>query len=304
MKDSQQRVVILSIACLWLGLVAWAYLINAPVSAENEYFPYPVQFMPVVVDLPLPTPVPPTLHVGREMRWEGKGTINEGNKYWYPGTHDLRVVDQQIDNDSVRIHNRVWYDPNPFNWEPTDWYCHYNTTTNRVEVCSSTSSDPAWKWGYPWIFPTDIAVVNGGTVKIDGQVFDVTGPHTILTSFGELAYYWKMVNQKRFLYWDNGGEWQQYVEKGDAILFYESRDSGIRIYDYVQRTYYRNGDRTNDRVRYESNLTQFSGLINIVRELRGENEADAFPAVAGDAAELADTIERLGIDPASLRRGQ
>ena len=297
MKNSSLRIVLLGVVCLWLGLVAWAYLGDGRAAAERaDYFPYPsaypAQFMPMVLFVPPPTPEPPTLHVGLEMRWQGQGHLYFDGRYWNPGTHDRRVVDWQIDGDTVRVYNHQWYSPNPFNWPDDEWYCHYNTTTNRQELCSSYS-DPAWKWGYPWIFPVDVALANGGTVMIDGQKFDVSGPHSFLSGTGEVAYFWRMVNRERFLIWANGGEWKQYVEAGDAILFYEFTDSRILLHESGERTYYRNDERTDDRVRYESNLIQFSGL-------RSVDEADADAPAAADAAQLAETMARLGIDAASV----
>lgn len=249
----------------------------APLQINDDdtiYDPYPVQYLPAVVKIPAPTPTAPplpTLHVGVELQWDGSGYIYFDDHYWSPGTHHNKRVDQQIDGDTVRVYSRFWYSPNPFDWDEETWYCYYNNVTNRPELCSSTD-DPGWRWGYPWIMPPDVALENGKTVTIDGQVFDVTGPHELLTGYGELAFFWRLVNRDRFLYHYNGGEWKQYVEVGDAILFYEATSSRLLLYYDITRTYYKNDNWTGDTVRYEALISKYEGLRNRSPELADASE--------------------------------
>lgn len=111
-----------------------------------------------------------------------------------------------------------------------------------------------------------------------------------LSGTGEAAYFRRMVNRERFLFHYSGGEWKQYVEAGDATLFYEFTDSRILLHESIEQTYYRNDERTDDRVRYESNLIRFSGLRSVDE--------------AADAGQLAETMARLGIDAASVGVGR
>lgn len=304
---------------LFLTLIGWAYLGDAKQlvgdSGESSYYPppvgpYPAQYLPMLAVIPAPTPTPspqPPLHVGLQLGWEGGGYIRIDGYYWNPGTHERRQVDQQVDADTVRVSGQHWYGPNPFDWPSESWYCHYNVSTQLAESCSS-QSDPDWKWGYPWIMPADWRPANGGTINIDGQVFTVSGPHSFVSGTGELAYFWRMVNRDRFLMYYGGGEWKQYVEVGDAILFFEYGGSGMRLYDNVERTYYRNDESTSDTVRYESLLTQFDGrvLVNALTDFDAELRTTAMQGVdesggpAADLDMLRDRLAARGLAPDSL----
>lgn len=303
------------LVCLFLGSVAWIYLGDILSLAADSggslprsfSYPFPSQFMPVVVDIPLPTPTSspppplPTLYVGLQMRWEGEGYLYLDGYYWNPGTHLQRMVDRQVDTDTVRIVANHWYSPNPFGWPDENWYCHYNTLTNYAEVCS-TQSDPAWKWGDYWILPAALTLESGKTVTIDGQVFNVTGPHSFLTGYGEQAYFWRLINRDRFLIYHNGDEWKQFVEKDDAILFYEFTKSRTRLYSNIKRTYYKNDKQTGDNVRYEEYMTQFSGLLDVAGELRQNGPIEeAPPAIYLSEVQMTALLDKLGIDSASIK---
>ena len=265
--------------------------------------PYPDQYLPAIVNMPAPSAVPPTqpppatLHVGLQVRWDGTGTVFIDGYTWRPGTHLTRIVDQQIDGDTVRVSADHWYSPNPFGWESQSWVCHYNNVSNLSEGCTGTS-DPAWKWDNPWIMPAGFPFASGRNATIDGQVFTVTGPHSFQLGNGETANFWRLVNRDRFLLHADGGEWTQYVEVGDALLYYEV-DSGMLLYESVKRTWYRNGNWTPDTVRYEQ-------LISI----RAGRAADApQPEATPEEVHLETTLTTeealgllagLGIDPTSL----
>ncbi len=192
MNQKHRQLFLPILVCLFICSIALVYMDDV-MSLPNEtseriFYPppigqYPAQFLPFLAVIPGPTQTPapvPTLHPGLQLRWDGKGHIYFDNYYWNPGTHEHRVVDRQIDADTVRILARSWYSPNPFNWPEENWYCHYNSHTNHPETCSS-QGDPAWKWGYPWILPKELELVNARPVTIDGQSVSVTGPHTYLT---------------------------------------------------------------------------------------------------------------------------
>lgn len=314
-----RSVLVAAALSLFLGFVAWTYLGDvqqlAGDSGESTFYPppagpYPAQYLPVLAVIPAPTvppPPPPPLHVGLELGWEGEGYINFEGYHWNPGTHERRQVDQQVDADTVRVSGQFWYAPNPFDWPAENWYCHYNTSTQVAESCSG-QDDPAWKWSYPWILSTEWQLV-GGTITIDGQVFTVTGPHSFVSGYGETAYFWRMVNRDRFLIHHNGDEWKQYVEKGDAVMFYEYGGSGILLYNNVKRTWYRNDNWTGDNVRYESLLTQYDGrsvaidLTDVDDELKttATQGVDEIAGASTDVNVLAAQLAKRGIASGALR---
>ncbi len=302
------------VVILFLGSVGWVYVDEAITSAaasqeaDANHGPYPTNYLPVLANIPVPTETPPpsptptpppTLHVGLDLRWDGEGHVYIGDYYWNPGTHRTRAIDQQIDADTVRVFGRQWYNPNPFGWDDESWYCHYNTVTNRGEVCS-TQDDPDWKWGYPWILPTDVALANEGLVAIDGQIFNVTGPHTTLTNYGEQVYFWRLVNRNTFLFHYSGGEWKQYVEKGDATLFYEANDSRILLYSNIMRTYYKNDHATDDSVRYEDWLSRFEGLVAYAVEMGFITPVNEGQDVLPNDGEALEILENLDIDTSAI----
>ena len=298
-----------------LAVAAWAYrgdvwrlIVGGAVSASHlDYYPGSdtVQYLPAVLVVPTPSPVPPplaTLHVGLRLRWDGSGYIYFDGYSWRPGTHITRVIDQQVDGDTVRENGRRWYSPNPLDFGEESWYCHRNSVTNRAEMCSG-EDDPAWKWGHPWIMPSDVGLANGQRMTIDGQEFDITGPHTFLTGYGEEATFWRLRNRNRFLYYYNGGEWKQYVEVGDVTLLYEV-GSGILLYDNVRRTYYKNDQSTSNYVQYEELISENSGLLNVPAEVRGPSPSVVAEENALSADAMATLLAEAGIDVEQLTIGR
>jgi len=299
--------------CLFIGLIVWTYFGGHSANAgqlethapDQSLGSYPTQYVPVIVEVPGPTPTRPplaTLHLGLQLRWDGEGELYLDGYYWNPGTHLTRTADKQIDADTIRIYGSQWYSPNPFDWQPDNWYCHYNTVTNHAELCSS-QSDPAWKWIDYWILPADLALANGQTVMIDGQVFNVSGPHTFLTGYGEEARFWRLSNRDRFLYYYRGDEWMQYVERGDAVLFYDFDGSRIRLFSNVKRTYYYNDKPTSNSVRYEESLTNLDGIKSTASELRlthSQLETESTPTTFLNS-DLTELIKRVDLDSQSFR---
>lgn len=313
MKNYFRGIVLAFLSTLFIGIVAWAYL-GTPEdisgrSSNNWFYPgaYPSQFLPMLANIPAPTPTPKppaTLHVGLELRWDGQGHILNDDYYWNPGLHEQIEIDRQVDPDTVRASGNQWYSPNPFNWQSEDWYCHYNNVTNRTESCSEVS-DPEWKWRYPWIFPSDINLESGKTVKIDGQVFTVSGPHTFITGYGEEARFWRLVNRDRFLYHFNGTEWKQYVELGDAVLFYGYDNRRFLLFSNIKRTYYKNDNQTSDSVRYEKRLNQLEGILNVAADLR-DTASPTYYDTTTEELDYDDYVKFLndtGIDEASILNG-
>ncbi len=265
--------------------------------------PYPAQFLPAVLLLATPSPVAPpqaTLHVGLQLRWDGSGYILFEGYSWRPGTHETRAVDEQVDGDTVRVAGQLWYSPNPLDFESDSWYCHYNTATNRAEMCSG-EDDPSWKWGYTWILPAGTALANGQRLTIDGQSFDISGPHTFLTGYGEEAAFWRLRNRDRFLFFDDGGQWTQYVEAGDVSLYYDI-DNGILLYDNIKRTFYKNGASTSSYVQYEALISRQDGRLSLPADLRAPSPNG--PDAGAPSVEALDALlAAAGLDARQLGPG-
>ena len=301
MKTSHRDLSLALAVLVLLAVAAWAYrgdlwpLVagNVAMAEQSDSYPgsYPSQYLPAVMVLPTSSPVPPpmaTLHVGLQLRWDGSGYIAYDGYVWRPGIHLTREIDQQIDGDTVGVSARQWYSPNPFDYDEESWSCHYNTASNRAEYCSG-EDDPAWKWGYWWILPSDMVPAGGERMDIDGQTFDVSGPHTMQTGYGE-ATYWRLRNRNRFLFHSDGGEWTQYVEVGGANLYYEV-GSGMLLYHNVKRTLYKNGESTSNYVQYEELISQRAG--------RGPTSDVVAPATTADA-QWAALVSAAGIKLSSL----
>lgn len=194
------------------------------------------------------------LYVGLNLRWDGVGYLNIGG-YYQPGSHQTMYLANLTTPDSVRIQNHHWYDPNPLGFEESKWDTFYSVSTGRF-LASSVPDDPAWKWGYSWIVPYDLTFQDGQTVQIGGQSFLVTGPHSGYTAFGQPVQYWEMVNQERFLFFDDGSEWTQYVHSGDITLRYDAGATRLLLHDDILRRYYQNNNLSDYTVQYIVNLTE------------------------------------------------
>ncbi|RMG27204.1 MAG: hypothetical protein D6732_20420 [Methanobacteriota archaeon] len=193
------------------------------------------------------------LFVGLQVRWDGMGYIR-GSDYYDVGWHIQRDLNEITAPNILKSHNYAWYDPNPQGWESSVWDSYYSITTGYFES-SSIPGDPSWKWEAPWILPYDWRLENGSVISIDGQAFRVSGPHSGYTAFGKPIEYWMLVNDDKFLYWDGGGDWTQYVHAGDITLWYDAANSRLLIYrDILRREYYQ-GELTSDTVQYITNLT-------------------------------------------------
>jgi len=201
------------------------------------------------------------LFVGLQLQWDGNGYIR-GSEYADVGWHFQQNLNGLTDADTIRSHNYSWYSPNPYGWDSETWDDYYSVTTGYFRS-SSVPGDPAWKWGYPWILPYDWQFSNGQTVSIDSQAFTVSGPHSGYTAFGKLVQYWKLVNKNKFLFWDGGGSWKQYVHPGDITVHYESGNTRLLLYSDILRRDYYNGRITPDTVQYVENLTSANSFSTV-----------------------------------------
>lgn len=215
------------------------------------------------------------LFVGLQLRWDGNGYIR-GSEYADTGTHLQRTLNGLTDADTIRSHNYHWYSPNPYDWDSETWDTYYSVTSGYFKS-SSVPGDPTWKWENPWILPYDWQFFNEQTVSIDGQAFIVSGPYSGYTAFGKLVQYWKLVNRDKFLYWNSGGSWTQYVHPSDITLHYEAGETRLLLYSNILRRYYYNGQITSDTVQYVENLTS----------------ADSFPSVSISIIEKIDKTEDI-----------
>jgi hypothetical protein len=170
------------------------------------------------------------------------------------GTHLTRHLNGLTDADTVRSHNYFWYDPNPEDWPSDTWDDYYSVSTGYFKA-SSLPNDPSWKWGSPWRLPYDWSFSDGQTFSIGGQAFLVSGPHSGYTAFGKAVQYWKLVNRDKFLYWDGGGDWKQYVHAGDITLWYDAGNTRLELHSNVLRRSYYKGNLTSHTVQYIRNLT-------------------------------------------------
>lgn len=193
------------------------------------------------------------LFVGLNLRWDGVGYLNIGG-YYQPGYHLASSFVGLTAPDVMRNRNHVWYSPDPLDFGESWWDLFYSLTTGRV-LSSSVPADPAWKWGYAIILPYDITLHNGMEILIGGEVFLASGPHAGLTAFGQPVRYWALVNRDRFLIYDDGGEWTQYVHAGEARLHYDAGRTRLLIHSDIKRRLYQDGDRTSYTVHYIDNLT-------------------------------------------------
>lgn len=278
---------------------AQAYPVPPTDTPTPDPYPngYPPMYLPALLYLPEPTETPPpprTLRLGLNVRWDGQGRVYFDGYTWWPGTHLTRRVDQQIDGDTVGVRADHWYSPNPFSWEDESWYCRYNTLSNHSEGCDTTD-DPAWKWGFYWIMPAEVTFAAGRNVTIDDEVFTVSGPHSFELGNGETAYFWRLRNRDRFLMHADGGEWTQYVEAGDAELFYEV-GSGLLLRSQVERTLYKNGNSTSNVVRYDQEVSSRGDVTMMAGDLA---MTPAAPQATAD--ELARVLEENGLDLGALR---
>lgn len=211
------------------------------------------------------------IYVGLDLRWDGVGYLNIGN-YYQVGSHFSKTFDTITSPGVVRARNRDWYDPDPLQFGETSWDEFYEVSTGRF-LSSSVPGNPSWKWGPPWLAGYNADFSGVQTVMIDGQRFTVTGPHDGHTAFGYPVRYWEFTNQERFLIYDDGGDWTQYVHPGDILLRYDAGASKLMIHSNELRHYYENGDRSDFTVQYIMNLTQAGSFPggNTVTRIEGED---------------------------------
>jgi hypothetical protein len=229
---------------------------EARAAGEIVTNPYPERsgYLPIIYYKPAPTPTPePVLQVGDRHTWDGKGFLRV-EEYKEVGTHLVRKLDMMTAPNTIRSSNRYWYDPNPNHWEEETWYAYYSPVTARF-LSSSATGDPAWKFGFPWVMPTDWHLAANKTHEIDRQEFRVSGPIDGFTAFGRPVRYWRLENKSNILYWSDGGSWTQVVRPGNLELHYDAGPTRLLLFSDVLRSYYYNGSSTGYNVQYAEKLT-------------------------------------------------
>jgi hypothetical protein len=192
------------------------------------------------------------MFVGLELKWDDY-TYIRGSEYNNIVSHHERTLDQLTDADTIRGYNYIWYSVNPYGWEPLTYYSYYSVTTGYWKF-NSIPDDPSYKWNYPAILPYDWQLSDGQTFSIEGQVFNVSGPHSGYTAFGKQVFYWELVNRDKFLYWDGGGDWTQYIHPGDITIKYDTGNTRVYFYSNILRRIYFQGQFYGDTIQYIKNL--------------------------------------------------
>ena len=209
------------------------------------------------VDSPWSNAASITIHplfVGLQVRWDGEGHIYLGPYYFKGGTHWPCTFNGLTDPDTIRGHNHHWYQPNPGDWESTEWDSFYSVSTGNL-LATSKPPEPMWKWGHPRILPYDLQLHHLETVDIGGQPFLVSGPFTGHTAFGLPVQYWRLINTRKFLFRDDGDALRQFVHPGDVTLWYDAGPSRLLLHRDVLRRFYVNDQVISDTVQWISNLT-------------------------------------------------
>jgi hypothetical protein len=180
------------------------------------------------------------LFVGLKVQWDGKGFIRFTDESYDAGWHSTRECIGLTDSETIQCQNHNWYEPNPAGLDPEFWDSFYSVFTGRLKARSAIR-DPDWKWHWYGILPYDEQIHDGQIVHVGGQPFRVSGPLQGYTSFGRRVSYWRLVNTRRFLFWDGGGDWRQYVHEGDATLWYDAGNTKLLLSkDVLRHNYYRN----------------------------------------------------------------
>ncbi len=209
------------------------------------------------------------LFVGMQARWDGKGFLR-GDWYDDIGAHLTQDVETLVDSETVKVHAFLWYEPNPRDLQSDEADCYYSITAGHAKSCSEPG-DPSWKWGYYWILPYSFALIAGQDTRIDGQVFQVSGPHQGYTAFGQPVRFWELVNRHKFLFWDGGSDVTQYVHPGDITLRYDAGSTRLLLHEDVLRRVYYYREPVNYTVQYVFNLTHsnaFPGSTSIWSEVQ------------------------------------
>jgi hypothetical protein len=198
------------------------------------------------------------LFVGLQVRYDGMGYLR-GIDDEDIGWHETISLDALTDADTIQAQFHAWYDPDPLEFGD-DYSMDYYSVTTGEWLASNVPEDPAWKWGASWKLAYDATFANGNTVQLGGQKFTVKGPLAGTTSYGKPITFWEFVNQSKILYYDDGVDWKQYVNPGEAILRYDAEGSGLPIFRNITRHFYYQGDEIGQTAQYIMNLTAASSL--------------------------------------------
>lgn len=311
-RSRGSSVTLVGLLCVVLGGLVSAFLVfsqpsygqEAPISrSSSQLMPYPdrYEFLPAIVNVPAPTPLPPktVLFLGQEMVWDGEGYITL-DTYQVVGTHTRRNLDTITAPDIVRSNNHSWYSPNPNGWEDDYWYSYYRLSTGEF-LSSSAISDPMWKFAYPWVMPAGWMPQSGEALEIDGEPFSVTGPIDGVTAFGKPIRYWRMENNETILYLDDNSGWNQQVRPGDMELHFDAGESRLLLFSDVLRSVYHNGSTTAYSIRYISMLTG-SNAFRIGRKaspISVQGEETSWPLLSGREKVLSGALDLPASFPSS-----
>jgi hypothetical protein len=215
------------------------------------------------------------LFVNLATQWDGDEYIHTDSDV-HVGTHLTRVVDVLADDVTVRSLGHLWYDPNPQNWPEENWQSLYTLSTGEF-IVRIPPDDPAWKWRTPWFLPYDSQLYDGQIFNLNGKSFLVTGPYSAII-FGRPVQYWQLVNQNKFLCWDDGQGWRQYYHAGDILLWYDAGNTKLLFYEETTRRYYFQGQLTTYYVHYINTLDYVNALPDtLAGELEDAASSQATP---------------------------
>jgi hypothetical protein len=225
-------------------------------TAAPPVTPFAIANLPVILHQaqPAATPAPTrdALFVGLTACWDGRGFVRI-DEYYEPGTHWTMVFSEMVGSDGIKAENRYWYDPNPLDWEASEWDEVYSISSGQLES-RSQPGDPAFKWNYHRFLPYRYEFQDGRDVQIDGQIFRASGPLWGYGAFGQQIRYWRLTNLETFLAWDDDSGWQLFAHPGDVTLEYDP-DTRLLLKSDVLRRYYLEGRLTSYTIQYINFLT-------------------------------------------------
>lgn len=196
----------------------------------------------------------PPLFVGLKLQWQGTGYLSSGETSKEIGFFGEEQIFERNDAGHVRSTGHQRFAPNPSGWPEETWITEYDPLTGTF-VSSTLPEDPQQKWGFPWFLPYALDLSKSKAVSIDGRVFLVTGPLETTTVGEKPVRYWQLINRDRFLYRDEGGGKQEFVEKGNVELWYADSALRVLLRQRITRQVYENRRATGESIQANLDLT-------------------------------------------------